>query len=166
MEQVEHAGEQLSSIASLAADVEGRSMRSPRAPTPTVPSWTACSMPEQMRSDLTVSDQQTRQLADAAVQMEGQAEIISERLAEVGLGMIITSASTTWPVIKAPAALPRSSRPDVEQNRISLDGPVRPQLHADPEYPSEKYHTRFDGYTDQAGDSGALLPRHEGWSSL
>jgi methyl-accepting chemotaxis protein len=38
-----------------------------------------------MRSDLAISDQQTQRLAQAAVQMEGQAETISERLAEVGL---------------------------------------------------------------------------------
>lgn len=40
---------------------------------------------EHMRSDLAVSDEQTRQLAKASVQMEGQAETISQRLAQVGL---------------------------------------------------------------------------------
>ena len=86
VEQVEHAGEQLESIASLAADVEGQVNEIAQGTdTNRAQLDSLFHAVEQMRSDLTVSDQQTRQLADAAVQMEGQAETISERLAEVGL---------------------------------------------------------------------------------
>ncbi|WP_371262186.1 methyl-accepting chemotaxis protein [Pseudomonas sp. CHM02] len=72
VEQVEHAGEQLHSIATLAADVEGQVNEIAQGTdTNRTQLDSLFHAVEQMRSDLSVSDQQTRQLADAAVQMEG-----------------------------------------------------------------------------------------------
>ncbi|WP_404942632.1 MULTISPECIES: methyl-accepting chemotaxis protein [unclassified Pseudomonas] len=163
VEQVEHAGEQLQNIASLAADVEGQVNEIAQGTdTNRTQLDSLFHAVEQMRSDLAVSDQQTRQLADAAVQMEGQAETISERLAEVGLDdyhqriydLAREGASRIAALFEA----------DVQQNRISLDDlfdrSYTPIANTSP----IKYHTRFDGYTDQVlpAIQEALLPRHEG----
>ncbi|WP_405045866.1 methyl-accepting chemotaxis protein [Pseudomonas canadensis] len=163
VEQVEHAGEQLQSIASLAADVEGQVNEIAQGTdTNRTQLDSLFHAVEQMRSDLAVSDQQTRQLADAAVQMEGQAETISERLAEVGLD---DYHQRIYDLAREGASrIAEQFEADVQQNRISLDDlfdrSYTPIANTSP----SKYHTRFDGYTDQVLPSiqEALLPRHEG----
>nr|GFD48486.1 hypothetical protein [Tanacetum cinerariifolium] len=86
VEHVEMTGQQLASIARLAAGVEGQVNEiALGAQTNQAQLSSLFVAVEQMRSDLAISDDQTRQLAKSAVQMEGQAETISERLAEVGL---------------------------------------------------------------------------------
>ena len=163
VEQVERAGEQLHSIASLAADVEGQVNEIAQGTdTNRTQLDSLFHAVEQMRSDLAVSDQQTRQLADAAVQMEGQAETISERLAEVGLDdyhqRIYDLAH------EGASRIAAQFEADVLQNRISLDDlfdrSYTPIANTSP----SKYHTRFDGYTDQVlpAIQEDLLPRHEG----
>ncbi len=163
VEQVEHAGEQLQSIASLAADVEGQVNEIAQGTdTNRTQLDSLFHAVEQMRSDLAVSDQQTRQLADAAVQMEGQAETISERLAEVGLD---DYHQRIYDLAREGASrIAAQFEADVQQNRISLDDlfdrSYTPIANTSP----SKYHTRFDGYTDQVlpAIQEALLPRHEG----
>ena len=163
VEQVEHAGEQLHSIASLAADVEGQvNAIAQGTDTNRTQLDSLFHAVEQMRSDLAVSDQQTRQLADAAVQMEGQAETISERLAEVGLD---DYHQRIYDLAREGASrIAAQFEADVQQNRISLDDLFdRSYTPIANTHPS-KYHTRFDGYTDQVlpAIQEALLPRHEG----
>ncbi|WP_371918662.1 methyl-accepting chemotaxis protein [Pseudomonas sp. ICMP 460] len=163
VEQVEHAGEHLESIASLAADVEGQ-MHEIAQGTDTNRAQldSLFHAVEQMRSDLSVSDQQTRQLADVAVQMEAQAETISERLAEVGLD---DYHQRIYDLAREGASrIAEQFEADVLQNRISLDDLFDRSYTLIPNTRPSKYHTRFDGYTDQVlpAIQEALLPRHEG----
>ncbi|KAF2406982.1 methyl-accepting chemotaxis protein [Pseudomonas antarctica] len=163
VEQVEHAGEQLESIASLAADVEGQVNEIAQGTdTNRAQLDSLFHAVEQMRSDLAVSDQQTRQLAEAAVQMEGQAETISERLAEVGLD---DYHQRIYDLAREGAnRIAEQFEADVRQSRISLEDLFDRSYTAIPKTSPSKYHTRFDGYTDQVlpAIQEALLPRHEG----
>ncbi len=161
--QVEHAGEQLQSIAELAADVEGQvSEIAQGTDTNRAQLDSLFQAVEQMRSDLTVSDQQTRRLAQAAVQMEGQAETISERLAEVGLDEY---HQRVYDLAREGASqIAAQFEADVRQNRISLDDLFNRSYTPIPDTHPAKFHSRFDAYTDQVlpGIQEALLPRHEG----
>ena len=161
--QVEHAGQQLENIASLAADVEGQvNAIAQGTDTNRTQLDSLFHAVEQMRSDLTVSDQQTRQLADAAVQMEGQAETISERLAEVGLD---DYHQRIYDLAREGAnRIAEQFETDVQQGRISLDDLFDRSYTPIPNTHPSKYHTRFDGYADQVlpAIQEALLTRHEG----
>ena len=161
--QVEEAGEQLETIASLAADVEGQVNEIAQgSDTNRAQLDSLFHAVEQMRSDLTVSDQQTRQLADAAVQMEGQAETISERLAEVGLD---DYHQRVYDLAREGAnRIAEQFEADVQEGRISLDDLFDRIYTLIPNTRPSKYHTRFDGYTDKVlpAIQEALLPRHEG----
>ncbi|WP_438811709.1 methyl-accepting chemotaxis protein [Pseudomonas poae] len=161
--QVEEAGEQLETIASLAADVEGQVNEIAQgSDTNRAQLDSLFHAVEQMRSDLTVSDQQTRQLADAAVQMEGQAETISERLAEVGLD---DYHQRVYDLAREGAnRIAEQFEADVQEGRISLDDLFDRSYTLIPNTRPSKYHTRFDGYTDKVlpAIQEALLPRHEG----
>ena len=163
VEQVERAGEQLHSIASLAADVEGQVNEIAQGTdTNRTQLDSLFHAVEQMRSDLAVSDQQTRQLADAAVQMEGQAETISERLAEVGLD---DYHQRIYDLAREGASrIAAQFEADVLQNRITLDDLFDRSYTPIANTRPSKYHTRFDGYTDQVlpAIQEDLLPRHEG----
>ncbi|WP_442962869.1 methyl-accepting chemotaxis protein [Pseudomonas sp. AM8] len=163
VEQVEHAGEHLENIAGLAAGVEGQVNEIAQGTdTNRAQLDSLFHAVEQMRSDLIVSDQQTRQLADAAVQMEGQAETISERLAEVGLD---DYHQRIYDLAREGASrIAAQFEADVQQNRISLDDLFDRSYTLIPNTSPSKYHSRFDGYTDQVlpAIQEALLPRHEG----
>src|SRR5450830_1960472 len=163
VEQVEHAGEQLENIASLAADVEGQVHEIAQGTdTNRAQLDSLFHAVEQMRSDLTVSDEQTRQLADVAVQMEGQAETISERLAEVGLD---DYHQRIYDLAREGASrIAEQFEADVLQNRISLEDLFDRSYTSIPNTRPSKFHTRFDGYTDQVlpAIQEGLLPRHEG----
>jgi len=163
VEQVEHTGQHLENIARLAAGVEtqvGEIARGAETNREQLDSlFTAI---EQMRSDLAISDQQTRRLAEAAVQMEGQAETISERLAEVGLDdyhqRIYDLAQEGASQIAA------RFEADIEQGRISLEDLFDRQYQPIPNTQPARFQTRFDRYTDQVlpAIQEPLLPRHEG----
>jgi len=163
VEQVEHAGEHLENIAGLAAGVEGQVNEIAQGTDNNRAQLDSLfHAVEQMRSDLIVSDQQTRQLADAAVQMEGQAETISERLAEVGLD---DYHQRIYDLAREGASrIAAQFEADVQQNRISLDDLFDRSYTLIPNTSPSKYHSRFDGYTDQVlpAIQEALLPRHEG----
>ncbi|TSD77449.1 methyl-accepting chemotaxis protein [Pseudomonas sp. KBS0710] len=163
VEQVEQAGEQLESIASLAADVEGQVNEIAQGTDNNRAQLDSLfHAVEQMRSDLSVSDQQTRQLAEVAVQMEGQAETISERLAEVGLD---DYHQRIYDLAREGASrIGEQFEADILQNRISLEDLFDRSYTPIPNTQPSKYHTRFDGYTDQVlpAIQEALLPRHEG----
>lgn len=139
VEQVEHAGEQLQNIASLAADVEGQVNEIAQGTeTNRAQLDSLFHAVEQMRSDLTVSDEQTRQLADAAVQMEGQAETISERLAAVGLD---DYHQRVYDLACEPHR--RTVRGRCTAKPRQPGGSVRPQLRGDPQHPPQQVPHAF-----------------------
>nr|WP_224771001.1 methyl-accepting chemotaxis protein [Pseudomonas sp. FEN] len=163
VEQVEDTGRHLENIAGLAASVEAqvgeiaRGAQSNREQLDSL--FTAV---EQMRGDLAVSDQQTCHLTQAAIQMEGQAETISQRLAEVGLD---DYHQRVYDLAREGAAqIAARFEADIEQARISLDDlfdhTYQPIANTSP----AKYQTRFDRYTDQVlpAIQEPLLARHEG----
>ncbi|WP_234407706.1 methyl-accepting chemotaxis protein [Pseudomonas bohemica] len=163
VEQVETTGRKLANIAQLAAGVEGQVNEiASGAETNQAQLSSLFVAVEQMRSDLAISDDQTRQLAKSAVQMEGQAETISERLAEVGLD---DYHQRIYDLAREGAnQIARKFEEDIDQHRVSLDDlfdrSYQPVANTSP----TKYHTRFDRYTDQVlpAIQEPLLSRHEG----
>jgi methyl-accepting chemotaxis protein len=163
VEQVEHTGQHLENIARLAAGVEHQVGEIARgADTNREQLDSLFHAIEQMRSDLAVSDQQTQRLAQAAVQMEGQAESISERLAEVGLD---DYHQRIYDLAREGASqIAARFEADIDQGRVSLDDLFDRNYQAIPKTSPVKFQTRFDRYTDQVlpAIQEPLLPRHEG----
>jgi methyl-accepting chemotaxis protein len=163
VEQVEHTGQHLENIARLAAGVETQVGEIARgAETNREQLDSLFKAIEQMRSDLAISDQQTRRLADAAVQMEGQAETISERLAEVGLD---DYHQRIYDLAREGAnRIAAQFEADIDQGRVSLEDLFDRQYQPIPNTQPAKFQTRFDRYTDQVlpAIQEPLLPRHEG----
>ncbi len=161
--QVEHTGEQLHTIATLAAGVERQVGEIAQgAQTNREQLASLFQAVEQMRGDLAVSDQQTQHLAGAAVQLESQAESISERLAEVGLD---DYHQRVYDLAREGAAhIARQFEQDLDSGRLSLDDlfdrHYQPVANTHP----VKFRTRFDRYTDQVlpAIQEPLLRRHEG----
>ena len=161
--QVELAGQHLGNIARLAVELEsqvGEIAQGARSNQDQLASL--FDAVEHMRSDLAVSDEQTRQLARSAVQMEGQAETISQRLAQVGLD---DYHQRIYDLAREGArSIAARFEADVEQGRVSLDDlfdrTYKPVANTSP----TRFTTRFDRYTDQVlpGLQEPLLPRHEG----
>ncbi|WP_404942958.1 methyl-accepting chemotaxis protein [Pseudomonas brassicacearum] len=163
VEQVEHTGQHLENIARLAAGVEHQVGEIARgADTNREQLDSLFHAIEQMRSDLAISDQQTQRLAQAAVQMEGQAESISERLAEVGLD---DYHQRIYDLAREGASqIAARFEADIDQGRVSLDDLFDRNYQTIPNTSPAKFQTRFDRYTDQVLPTiqEPLLPRHEG----
>jgi methyl-accepting chemotaxis protein len=163
VEQVEQTGQHLENIARLAAGVEhqvGEIAQGAETNRGQLDSLFRAI--EQMRSDLVISDQQTRHLAQAAVQMEGQAETISERLAEVGLD---DYHQRIYDLAREGASqIAARFEADIDQGRVSLDDLFDRHYQTIPNTSPAKYQTRFDRYTDQVlpAIQEPLLTRHEG----
>ncbi len=161
--QVESTGKQLANIAELAVGVEqqvGEIARGAQTNQEQLSSLFVAV--EQMRSDLAVSDDQTRRLAQSALQMEEQAETISERLAQVGLD---DYHQRIYDLAREGAGqIAAKFEQDIDQGRVSLtdlfDRTYQPIANTLP----AKYQTRFDRYTDQTlpAIQEPLLTRHEG----
>ena len=163
VEQVEQTGQHLENIARLAAGVEHQVGEIAQgAATNREQLDSLFHAIEQMRSDLGVSDQQTQRLALAAVQMEGQAETISERLAEVGLD---DYHQRIYDLAREGASqITARFEADIDQGRVSLDDLFDRNYQAIPNTHPGKFQTRFDRYTDQVlpAIQEPLLARHEG----
>lgn len=163
VKQVEHTGQHLENIARLAAGVESQVGEIARgADTNREQLDSLFHAIEQMRSDLAISDQQTQRLAQAAVQMEGQAETISERLAEVGLD---DYHQRVYDLAREGASqIAARFEADIDEGRVSLDDLFDRTYQAIPNTSPAKYQTRFDRYADQVlpAIQEPLLPRHEG----
>ena len=161
--QVETTGQQLGSIARLAVDVESQVGEIARGAQTNQEQLSSLFVAvEQMRSDLAISDDQTRRLAQSAVQMEGQAETISERLAQVGLD---DYHQRIYDLAREGAGqIAHQFEQDIDQGRVALadlfDRSYQPIANTSP----VKYQTRFDRYTDQVlpAIQEPLLSRHEG----
>lgn len=163
VKQVEHTGQHLENIARLAAGVESQVGEIARgADTNREQLDSLFHAIEQVRSDLAISDQQTQCLAQAAVQMEGQAETISERLAEVGLD---DYHQRVYDLAREGASqIAARFEADIDEGRVSLDDLFDRTYQAIPNTSPAKYQTRFDRYADQVlpAIQEPLLPRHEG----
>ncbi|MBP1139801.1 methyl-accepting chemotaxis protein [Pseudomonas syringae] len=163
VEQVELTGEHLGNIARLAVELEsqvGEIAQGARSNQDQLASL--FDAVEHMRSDLSVSDEQTRQLAKSAVQMEEQAETISQRLAQVGLDEY---HQRIYDLAREGARMiSEKFEADIEQGRVSLDDlfdrNYKPVANTSP----TRFTTRFDRYTDQVLPAlqEPLLSRHEG----
>ncbi|VVO24846.1 methyl-accepting chemotaxis protein [Pseudomonas fluorescens] len=163
VEQVEHTGQSLQTIARLAAGVESQvSDIAKGADTNREQLDSLFHAVEQMRSDLAVSDQQTRSLAEAAVQMEGQAESISERLAAVGLDDYHQRIYDL--ALEGVGQIAAQFEADIDQGRVSLEDLFDRNYQAIPKTTPAKFQTRFDRYADQVlpAIQEPLLARHEG----
>ncbi len=161
--QVEHTGEQLDTIAGLAAEVEQQITEIAGGTETTRTQLDSLFQAvEQMRGDLAISDQQTQRLAEAAVQMEGQAENISERLAEVGLDEYHQRVFDL--ALRGAQQIAERFEADIREGRISHDDLFDRQYQLLPGTRPARYRTRFDHYTDQVlpGIQEPLLREHEG----
>ena len=161
--QIESTGQHLDNIARLTASVESQVGEIAQGAQTNREQFDSLFLAiEQMRGDLAISDQQTRRLAEAAVQMEGQAETISERLAEVGLD---DYHQRVYDLAQEGAAqIAARFEADVEAGCISLDDLFDRTYQAIANTSPAKFQTRFDRYTDQVlpGIQEPLLSRHEG----
>ncbi|WP_394366630.1 methyl-accepting chemotaxis protein [Pseudomonas oryziphila] len=145
--QVEQTGGQLAQIACLAASVEGQ-VGAIAAGTQTNRTQldTLFQAVAQVRSDLAVSEQQTRRLAQAAVQMEGQVEHLSERLAEVGLDAY---HQRVFELAQGGARrIAERFEADIEQGRVALEDLFDRQYRPIAGMQPPRFTTRFDHYTD------------------
>ena len=163
VQQVEHTGQHLENIARLAEGVETQvSAIAQGTDTNREQLDSLFHAIEQMRSDLSISDQQTQRLAEAAVQMEGQAETISERLAEVGLD---DYHQRVYDLAREGASqIAAQFEADIDQGRVSLEDLFDRNYQPIPNTQPAKFQTRFDRYTDQVlpAIQEPLLARHEG----
>ncbi|MDB6142744.1 MAG: chemotaxis sensory transducer [Pseudomonas sp.] len=163
VDQVEHTGQHLENIARLAAGVEAQVGEiAAGAQTNQQQLSSLFTAVEQMRGDLAISDEQTRQLAKAAVQMEGQAETISERLAQVGLD---DYHQRIYDLAREGARqIATQFEADIEQRRVSLEDLFDRSYQLIPNTSPNKFQTRFDRYADQVLPpiQEPLLARHEG----
>lgn len=146
--QIAGTGTQLSSIAELASSVESQVAEIASGTANNHERLTQLFVAlEQLRSDALDSEGQTRQLEDAAENLVGQAEAVSEQLAEVQLDdyhqQIYDLARN------GAAAIVARFEGDVEAGRVSLDDlfdrNYKVQSGTDP----LRYHTRFDRYADE-----------------
>jgi len=163
VQQVEHTGQHLENIARLAEGVETQvSAIAQGTDTNREQLDSLFHAIEQMRGDLSVSDQQTQRLAEAAVQMEGQAETISERLAEVGLDDYHQRVYDL--ALEGASRIAAQFEADIDQGRVSLEDLFDRNYQPIPNTQPAKYQTRFDRYTDQVLPpiQEPLLARHEG----
>ncbi|MBU0806945.1 MAG: methyl-accepting chemotaxis protein [Gammaproteobacteria bacterium] len=162
-QQVEHTGEQLQGIAELAEDVEAQVGQIDSGTRHNHERLAELSVAVgQLRGDVDDSEGQTRQLSNAAERLVGQAESISEQLAEVGLDdyhqRIFDLARN------AAAQIAAQFESDIQAGRVSVSDLF--DRHYQPiagSFPA-KYSTRFDRYADQVLPTiqEPLLSQHEG----
>ena len=163
VEQVEHTGSELSRIAELSEGVERQVQTIAEGARGNQQQLEALfEAIAGMREDLAISDEQTRALAQAAENMERQAEVISERLAEVGLDDYHQRVYSL--ALEGARAIEQRFEQDLAGGRISLDDLFDRQYRLIPGTTPPKYQTRFDRYTDDTLPSiqEPLLKRHEG----
>ena len=120
-QQIETAGSGLQGIAEQAEEVEQQVAQISAGTAENhqcLASLSAAAL--QLQDDVQSSEVQTRELADAAEQLVGQAETVSEQLAEVGLDDT-TSAPMTWPargLQPSPRSSSRTCRPGASASMI------------------------------------------------
>ncbi len=162
-QQVEHTGEQLQGIASLAEEVEVQVGQIDTGTRHNHERLAELSVAVgQLRNDVSDSEGQTRQLSSAAERLVGQAECISEQLAEVGLDDYHQRIFDL--ALSAAKQIAVQFETDISQGRISANDLF--DRHYQPiagSFPA-KYSTRFDRYADGVlpAIQEPLLSQHEG----
>ncbi|HCG1293906.1 TPA: methyl-accepting chemotaxis protein [Pseudomonas aeruginosa] len=159
--QVELTGRQLEGIAELAAGVESQITEIAQGAEINRSQLASLfAAVEQVRGDLSASEEQTLRLGEAASQLENQAEVISERLAEVSLDAYHQSVYDL--AREGAAAIAARFEEDVRSGRIDLDDLFDRSYQPLPNTQPTKYRTRFDSYTDQVlpGIQEQLLERN------
>lgn len=145
---VENAGAQLTNITELASNVEQQVAN--------IASGTQSNRMQldelfrevaQIRQDLSDSDQQTTQLSQSAVLLQGQTEGISEKLSEVSLS---NYHQDIYELAKAAAEkITAQFEKDIEEGRITeaalFDRQYKEIANTNP----KKYSTAFDTYADK-----------------
>ena len=163
VQQVVRAGEQLEGIASLAVDVEGQMQtiatgaRDNRLALDDLFHAVA-----QMREDLAASDEQTARLSEAATALEGQAEAISERLAEVGLD---DYHQRVYDLAREAAQdIADRFEADLQAGQINESALFDRHYKLQPGSEPPRYSTAFDRYADSVlpAIQEPLLRQHEG----
>lgn len=101
----------------------------------------------QIRQDLSASDEQTQQLSQSAVLLQGQTEGISEKLSEVSLS---NYHQHIYEQAKAAAEqISTQFEQDIAQGRISETALFDRRYKEVPNSNPKKYTTAFDSYTDK-----------------
>ncbi len=162
-EQVAHTGEQLQGITGLAEDVAEQVGQINSGTAENHQRLAELSVAVgQLRGDVQDSTGQTQQLGTAAEQLVGQAEAVSEQLAEVGLD---DYHQRIYDLARQGAArIAAQFEADIQAGRISasdlFDRRYQPIAGSEP----AKYSTRFDRYADQVlpAIQEPLLSQHEG----
>jgi methyl-accepting chemotaxis protein len=162
-QQIETAGSQLHGIAEQAEEVEQQVAQISAGTADNhqrLASLSAAAV--QLQSDVQGSEAQTRQLAGAAEQLVGQAETVSEQLAEVGLDAYHQRAYDL--AREGAAAIAAQFEADIQAGRIGLDDLFDRHYQPIAGTQPQKYRTRFDQYADQVLPAlqEPLLARHEG----
>ncbi|WP_437881398.1 methyl-accepting chemotaxis protein [Pseudomonas sp. LRF_L74] len=163
VQQVVHAGEQLDGIASLAVGVEGQMQSIAEGARGNRQALDELfHAVEQMREDLAVSDQQTARLSEAATSLEGQAEAISERLAEGGLD---DYHQRIYDLARDGAQrIAERFEADLQRGVISESALFDRNYKQQPGSEPVRYSTSFDQYADSVlpAIQEPLLGHHEG----
>ena len=162
-QQIETAGSRLHGIADQAEEVEQQVAQISAGTADNhqrLASLSAAAL--QLQDDVQGSEGQTRQLADAAEQLVGQAETVSEQLAEVGLDDYHQRAYDL--AREGAAAIAAQFEQDLQAGRIGLDDLFDRRYQPIAGTQPQKYRTRFDQYADQVLPAlqEPLLKRHEG----
>ncbi|PTS82495.1 chemotaxis protein [Pseudomonas sp. HMWF032] len=162
-QQVEQTGEQLQRIASLAEEVEEQVGQIDTGTRHNHERLAELSVAVgQLRGDVSDSATQTQQLSQAAERLVGEAEYVSEQLAEVGLASYHQRIYDL--ARQAAVQIAAQFEADLERGRISqsdlFDRTYQPIANTFP----AKYKTRFDSYADQTlpAIQEPLLSQHEG----
>ncbi|MGA6099782.1 methyl-accepting chemotaxis protein [Stutzerimonas marianensis] len=147
-QQIATTGSQLTGIAELAVDVETQVAE--------ITAGTASNHErlaqlfvalEQLRSDALDSETQTRQLEKAAENLVGQAEAVSEQLAEVQLDAYHQRIFDL--AREGAAAIAARFEADLAAGRLTVEDLFDRNYQAQPGTDPVRYHTRFDRYADQ-----------------
>lgn len=160
---VERAGASLASIVELAQAVEGQVGEIAQGAEVNREQLTSLfAAMERMRGDLAESDAHTQRLGGVAGRLEGQAEQISERLAEVALD---DYHQRVYDLARQGAqAIAMRFEADIDAGGIGLDDLFDRQYRPVPGSFPQKYKTLFDDYTDRVlpDIQEPLLQQHEG----
>ena len=161
--EVERAGQHLDSIAALSVGVERQiSEIAAGSDDNRRQLGSLFEAVEQMRSDLAVSDEQTRRLEDEAMKLEELTETISEQLAEVALD---DYHQRVYDLAREGAqAITRQFEAAIKGGRIGLDDLFDRHYQPIPATHPQKFSSRFDRFTDEVlpAIQEPLLERHEG----
>ncbi|WP_414153847.1 methyl-accepting chemotaxis protein [Pseudomonas sp. AN-1] len=161
--EVERAGQHLESIAALSVDVERQiSEIAVGSDDNRRQLGSLFAAVDQMRSDLAVSDEQTRRLEGEAMKLEELTEHISEQLAAVALD---DYHQRVYDLAREGAqAITRQFEAAIKAGRISLDDLFDRHYRPVPGTHPQKFASRFDRFTDEVlpAIQEPLLGRHEG----